>query len=499
MDVAERAGDPDFLTTLSLDEPEQFSMSWTNFENVYESSLPLLPSLAASLTDAEEATHQFWPTMARYGMQFNLVVLQKVATAEVAGLEKQFGRGWAQQGLEGLHSQGHLYAIDMTIFEGVTPQDVEGITRFTPATITLLEQDPESKALTPIAVRVSGSKGEGAQIYVRGQASEAAWLYALLAAKTSITVFGIWLAHVYPLHLVTAAMQMTLCNHVRVGHPLYKLLSPQSDYLIPFDIILILLWSEIAPPTSVVAPFQFLELANEFARNRVFFQDDPPNRLLRQGLREEDFSLEEPWDQYPTVKYSLEIWRATQEYVDVFVDTTYPSNVAVVADRDLQAWMAASANPFRGNIRGLPPMTTKRALKSVLTSFLYRITVHGVTRLGAGANPGLTFMPNFPATLQDTEIPDPQAVFATKRLLEFLPKTGTIGALATFYFTFIYSLPYRPFVPSQGLGTNLFFPGGLSDPRNLALIRYRKALVDFIVFFSAPTSPIQQWPLNIET
>ena len=499
LDVEKGDGDTGDLTTLSLDEPEQFSMSWTNFESVYENSLPLLPSLSASLTDADEATNQFWPTIARYGLQFNLLVLQKVATTDVAGLRNQFGRLGAQKDLGGLQRQGRLYAIDTTVFESVSPQDVEGTTRFTPATITLLEQDVKSKALTPIAVRVSGSNGEAAQIYVRSEATVSAWLYALLAAKTSITAFGIWLEHVYQLHLVTAAMQMTLYNNIRVGHPLYRLLAPQSDYLIPFDIILILLWSEIAPPTSVVTPFQLLELANEFAKNRVFFQDDPPNKVLHLGLREEDFSVEEPWDRYPAVKHLLEIWQATEEYVSVFVDTTYKGNFAVAADRDLQDWMAASANPFMGNIRGLPLMRTKLALKSVLTSFLHRITVHGVTRLSAGANPGLTFVPNFPPTLHDTEIPDPQATFDTKRLLEFLPKTGTIGSLMTFYFTFFYSAPYEPFVPSEGLGRNLFFPGGLSDPRNQALIKYRKALLDFIVFFASPMAPIQHWPLNIET
>ena len=51
-----------------------------------------------------------------------------------------------------------------------------------------------------------------------------AWLYALQAAKTSITVWGIWLGHVYHWHIVTAAMQMTMYNHLPAGHPLWPLL-----------------------------------------------------------------------------------------------------------------------------------------------------------------------------------------------------------------------------------------------------------------------------------
>jgi len=46
--------------------------------------------------------------------------------------------------------------------------------------------------------------------YSARSASPGAWLYALQAAKTSVTVYGIWLGHVYHWHLVTAAMQMTM-------------------------------------------------------------------------------------------------------------------------------------------------------------------------------------------------------------------------------------------------------------------------------------------------
>ena len=82
-------------------------------------------------------------------------------------------------------------------------------------------------------------------------------------AKASITAFGAWLGHVYHWHLVTAAMQMTMLNTLSTAHPIYQRLAPQSKYATAFDDVLLLLWSQIAPPTSIAGWIEFLELAND--------------------------------------------------------------------------------------------------------------------------------------------------------------------------------------------------------------------------------------------
>jgi len=102
-------------------------------------------------------------------------------------------------------------------------------------------------------------------------------------------------------------------------------------------------------------------------------------------------------------------------------------------------------------------MDSKDSLKRVLHSLIYRITAHGSSRLYRGANPALTFVANFPPCLQDATIPDPMLSFDTKALLRFLPRTGTIGTMLHFYFTFWASTPYVPFVPIGGVDRELFF------------------------------------------
>jgi hypothetical protein len=493
----EAQGDP--LTKLSLEEPEQFSMAWTVEPDVHHSSKELLPKFAATLKDAEAATQQFWPTISEYGLSYNLLIAQKLGSSDLPDPRAQFVDVW-KSAWDTLEEKGLLYAIDMTIFDGFKPREVDGLTRFTPGTVTLLEQNPDTKDLTPIAVRVASFQGEGKQVYVRGEATPSAWIYALQAAKVSITVYGIWLGHVYHWHVVTAAMQFTMLKVFSKEHPIFQLLAPSSKYLVGFDTVLLLLWKSVAPPTAINTPRRFLKLCDHFAEGRSFFDDDPTVELERLGISEADFTDKEPWDKYAFVPYLLKIWDIVDTYTNDFVEATYASDQDIQQDDELQEWIKRSGERRQGgNIRGLPKMDSKEALHRVLRSFLYRITAHGNSRLSKSANPGLTFVGNYPPCLQDASIPAPESTMTTKELLQRMPVTGTIAGMVTFYFTFSFSVPYEPLIPIEGFDENLFFEGGMDDDRNKALVRFRGQMVKFIQEYSPVSPQIYQWPLNIET
>jgi hypothetical protein len=390
---------------------------------------------------------------------------------------------------------------------------VSSAPRFTPGTLTFLQRHSETRAIAPFAVRVTDSSG-GAALYRDG---DPAWLYALQAAKTSITVWGIWLGHVYHWHIVTGAMQMTMFKHLPRRHPVRQVFGRQSDYLIGFDQFLLLDWS-IAPPSSITSSRQFLEMTNAFARGREFFDDDPDATLERFGLRREDFtSGDADWDEYPVARYLLTIFDATGDYVGRVVDAYYSDDRRVANDKPLQRWIEASGSPGGGNVRGLPAMTTRAALKRVLTSLIYRVTAHGASRLAQSVNPAITFVANFPPCLQDTTLPSADTPFVFKTssdsptgamgLSGFLPNTGTIGELISFAFTFIYSAPYVPLIPLAGIDRDLPFAGprDAASASNKALVEYRTALQAFMAGYAAdaevegPPAQIHQWPLNIET
>lgn len=492
-------GDLSSLQGLSLDDPKQWSMAWTNFQDIYAKSEHLVADYAATLTDADAATRCFWPTIADNGLAYNLLMLKKVGVSDLDDVRKHFAEAWPPD-WESLATAGSLFAIDLRIFSSVDPATINGFQRFTPSTLTLLRQDPETKDLTPFAISVSGRDAAGGQRYVRGTATDSAWLYALQAAKTSVTVYGIWLGHVYHWHIVTASMQMAMYNNIDEDHALYKLIAPQANYLVQFDELLLLLWSSIAPPTSPSTARTFLDLMNTFAFQRNFFDDDPVNTLARNNITQADFSVNTPWDKYPVVATFLELWQATSAYIKVFVDTTYADDAAVAADKQLQAWMADAADSGEGNIHGLPePVDSRQKLQDVLTSLIYRITAHGGSRMRPSAYPVQSFVANFPPCLQRTHIPAPTDTLSTTQLLEFLPKTGTIGEMMTFYNIFIFSEPYVPFIPKAGVSADLFFPGGPDAPRNRALIGFREAVIATIKGLEPDSPQPHQWPLNIET
>lgn len=494
------APDESGLTALPLVLPEQWTISWTNFQQIYEKALPLLPRWAATLTEVTIAEEEFWPTIARYGVAYNLLVLKKLTLKNHLPIREKLGDAWTDRHSE-LLSEGRLFAIDMTIFEVLRLNIVDGFTRFTPASITLLEHDSATRLFKPILIRVAGEDGTGATCYSRATATPSAWLYALLAAKTSISVYGIWLGHVYQWHLVTAAMLMTMETELPRNHPVRDLLSPQSDFLIGFDDVLLLLWKQITPPTSVSTPFQFLELINEFGKGRPFAADNPRQAIVDLGLDVADFTSDpnSPWDQYPVVAYLLEIWDASETYVSAIVDESYATDRRVRRDRYLRDWFIAAQDGLIGNVQSLPELNSKDALKEVLTSLIYRITVHGIARLTNTANPAMAFLPNFPPCLQDSSILEPTADIDSQSLLAYLPRTGTIGLTVTFYFTFAFSAPYTPFIPQEGVEGELFYPGGTASPRNQALIQFRRDLQAFISKYQAEGPQFHQWPRNIET
>jgi Lipoxygenase len=496
-------------TELALDDPSQFTLAWSTYQDVYKDSQDLVGPFSDTLKDKKKAEESFWRAIAHFGLPFNLLVVEKVDSDRFGDLTKEFGDAWADEEVRDLQAAGLLYAIDMSILESLeSVRAPDGSVRFAPATLTLLKQDPKSKELTPVSIQV-WTKGVSPRLY---GSKDNAWLWALQAAKTSITVWGIWLGHVYHWHTVTAAMQMTMYNNLPAAHPLWPLLRPQSQALINFNYVLLtLLWGKISPPTPVDGYMSLLELLDRFAEKRGFFDDDPHRELKARKLDAEDFRKNKDWDAYPVVGYLLEIWNHTHEFVKVVVEEIYTSDSEVANDGDLQKWLTASGDPSKGNIKGLPDVKTRNRLEEVLTSLLYRVNVHGAAGLNPSVNPALAFVANFPPCLHSADIPEPTDQWD---LLPVLPHTGTIGGMTTFFFTFAYSPPYASLIPSGGVNLDPWF----SSPKcNAALVTFREEIRTFVDGYvkewndalarirGAPgpipgyaTNQYGQWPTSIE-
>jgi hypothetical protein len=83
--------------------------------------------------------------------------------------------------------------------------------------------------------------------------------------------------------------------------------------------------------------------------------------------------------------------------------------------------------------------------------------------------------------------------------LQYLPTTDTLGKFLNFLYFFIHSEPYERFVPEEGIARELFYPNGLGDARNVALVRYRMDLLAFMSRYDPDSVRASQWPRNVET
>ena len=522
--------------TISLEDPKQFMISWTSYGNEplnQNADEKLGAEFAEQLTDAEVATKKFWPQIAKSGTAFNLIgVLRKVKVTrdkvtrdQMPALRALFGRppqnpvneakalgggesgrggggddaAWQQ--IESSYQKDKLYVIDLKILESLPPRhwNDEGtdVVRFNPATVTLLEMK-EDKSLEPafIWVHRPGYKRGKAEIssdtriYSRRGSSSGAWLYALQAAKSSVTLYGIWLGHVYHWHSIPAAMQRTLQEQIKdKKHPVQMLLGLRSQHLVRFNgALLDGYFATIAPPTSIVKQIDLLKLLDNFAKGRMYSDDDPNNQLDWNGIEAKDFSSKPtaPWDLFPAARNLTHIWDLCQDFVRAFMGKYYPTDDTVRKDDALQKWMKASADSKQGNIHGLPPMDKKKALNDVLVSYIYRITAHGVSRLPRTADPWLTFVANFPPCLQREDLPSPDAALSTSELLKYLPNLRTIAEICQFYFIFVFAGPFQPLL-AAGDKRDLYFPtkDGLDTPT----IAYQDRIIEFAVEFDKANTP----------
>ena len=74
-----------------------------------------------------------------------------------------------------------------------------------------------------------------------------------------------------------------------------------------------------------------------------------------------------------------------------------------------------------------------------------------------------------------------------------------MGQMVQFYYIFVFSSPYEPFIPKDGVEDRLFFEGGADEPRNAALINFRNTILDFMKSYEDGSPQRGQWPMSIET
>ena len=287
----------------------------------------------------------------------------------------------------------------------------------------------------------------------------------LQAAKTSITVWGIWLGHVYHWHIVTAAMQMTMFQHLAAQHPVSPAVRPPVGLPDRVRRIPAARLEHRAADLGDDEHGNSWQMMNAFAAGRNFFDDDPRHddrtaRPARGGLHPVLTA-----ERYPVVRHLLAaVIRRPTTMSTAVVNAFYPRRRGVAVRQALQSWIAPRARPSGGNVRGLPEMTTRAAL--IRRAHQPDLPRHGARLRRGSTRPSIRsdhlrrriFRPACrtqqfrPANTPFVFKTDSRSPAGAASLADYLPYTGTIGEMITFLFTFSYSPPYIPFIPLAGIG-----------------------------------------------
>ena len=277
---------------------------------------------------------------------------------------------------------------------------------------------------------------------------------------------------------------MTMYNTLPAGHKLYPLLEPQSQSLIDFDFTLMThLWGQISPPTPVSGYMGLLKLLDRFAAEndgRSFFDDDPMAELAKRRLESKDFTKVTAWDAYPVVGDLLDLWEITGDYVSAVVHDLYETRRRREARRR-SARLDPRSRSRRSREHQGPAERDQVARRAREDPDEHPLPRHGPRRRQLEPRPSTRCCRGSRTTRPACSRPTSPTRTAdvSSTLLDYLPHTGTIGGMTTFYFTFVYSQPYAPLIPSGGLEEDPYFPESQPDC-NQALFAYRTAIAAFV-------------------
>jgi arachidonate 15-lipoxygenase len=342
------------------------------------------------------------------------VVLQKDAASKailLADLQKKMvdidkifkSVTGATMTLEQAAASGNIYACDYSglLGEGAgslpdRQSRVHGQERYLPGPIALFYWNQSEKSpdgyppgyrhdgsatdgvLQPFAIQLSPEPGS--TIFTPNNCEEAGakdkngwkWRIAKYFVNVACAIQHESVAHLGDCHFIIESI--TIATHRQLWgapgkeHPVYKLLAPHLRFTLSINAGAL---SNLVVPGGVVATnvgpdiHWTLTMVNE-ARKAWRWNENNPETLF--ALRGVDAS--KPLV-FPFRDDTLLLWKATQQFVQRYVDLHYQDDAAVQNDVQLSAWFDEMTSPQHADFKGLERATTREALAGVLAQIIY--------------------------------------------------------------------------------------------------------------------------------
>lgn len=257
---------------------------------------------------------------------------------------------------------GRLYAVDMSMLNGIPTGSLHGDQRYVCAPVALFYWNPEPPAgyppgrgsLQPVAIQLGQKHDpESCPVFLPG-GDKTKWKLAKFFLLNALAVQHETVAHLGACHLTVEPLIIATNRQLSARHPILTLLKPHFRFtldinegakhslIIPGGVVASVLSPSIEGSLSLVRD---AHLAWRFDQNL-------PHRLFE--LRGVDTSR---LPEYPFRDDTLLLWNAIREFVRAYLAVYYDGDADVRADWELQAWVNEITSPNGAAFQGLLGLT----------------------------------------------------------------------------------------------------------------------------------------------
>ncbi|XP_068647811.1 probable linoleate 9S-lipoxygenase 5 [Aristolochia californica] len=286
-------------------------------------------------------------------------------------------------------------------------------------TILFLKDDG---CLAPLAIELSlphpdGEKyGAVSEVYTPAKEGVEASLWQLAKAYVAVNDSGCHqlISHWLNSHAVMEPFVIATNRQLSVMHPIYKLLLPHYKDTMNINALArqILINGGGLLELTVFPRKYALELSSMVYKQWVFTEQGLPTDLLKRGVAVRDSSkphnLRLLIEDYPYAVDGLEIWSAIEKWVEDYCSIYYPSDAAVQADTELQAWWKELREVGHGDKKDepwWPKMQTVSELTQTSTIIIWIASAFHAA-VNFGQYPYAGYLPNRP-TVSRRLMPEP--------------------------------------------------------------------------------------------
>ncbi|MFO7565186.1 MAG: lipoxygenase family protein [Enhygromyxa sp.] len=305
--------------------------------------------------------------------------------------EADYARAIAGDSLAAALAERRLFVSDYAMLEGIEAGTGDGYRKWLYAPIALFALTPDRAQLLPVCIQCEQRPGPRAPLFFPWHGT--AWLMARTVVQVSDSNHHGVVIHGVHTHMLMGLVSCCMRRSLAPSHPLTILLEPnlQFSYFIDSLTEKLFLPGGRTPTIQSVSEQGTIDLASWGYRSFDWTADSVPETFVRRGVADPSLLPD-----YPARDDLLAHYRILRRYVATYVQLYYASDEDVIADYELQAFVAALQDPAVGGLHGVGVdgrVQTIEALVEFLTQAIQRASSYHAA-INYSVYPDMGFMPN---------------------------------------------------------------------------------------------------------